>query len=143
MKNIYEILGEFEKAKTREDKIAVLRTNESWALKSFLNGAFNPFIRYVFDEIPKYSISDAPAGLGYSSIHQELGRAYLFEVNNPKVAPSLTLERKKVILTQMLEGLESKEAAMLAAMFMKKLPTKGLTYKLVQEAFPGLLPNVD
>jgi hypothetical protein len=143
MKNIYEILGEFEKAKTREDKINVLRKHDSWALKSFLNGAFNPYIKYVFDEIPKYSISDAPPGLGYSSIHQELGRAYLFEVNNPKVAPSLSLERKKVILAQMLEGLEAKEAAMLAAMFMKKLPTKGLTYKLVQEAFPGLLPNVE
>lgn len=142
-KNLYEVFEEFEKAPNRESKIAVLRNNNSWALQSVLNGTFNPFIKYVFDDIPPYSKSDAPPGLGYSTIHSELGRAYLFEVNNPRVSPSLTLERKKVILAQMLEVLEEKEAKVFAGMFMKRLPVKGLTYKLVQEAFPGLLPNVD
>jgi hypothetical protein len=67
---------------------------------------------------------------------------YLFEANNPKTSPDLTLDRKKVILAQMLETLEEKEAAVFAGMIMKRLPVKGLTYKLTQEAFPGLLPDV-
>jgi hypothetical protein len=42
----------------------------------------------------------------------------------------------------MLESMEEKESAVFAGMIMKRLPVKGLTYKLTQEAFPGLLPDV-
>lgn len=142
MKNLYEVFGEFEKAPNREDKISILRNNNSYALECVLRGAFHPNVRYVIDEIPNYRKSDAPAGLSYTSIHQEMGRVYLFEENNPRVAPTLTLDRKKVILAQMLESMEEKEAAVFAGMIMKRLPVKGLTYKLTQEAFPGLLPDV-
>ena len=143
MKNLYEVFEEFEKTPKREDKINILRNNKSYALECVLRGTFHPNVRYVIDEIPNYRKSDAPAGLGYTSIHQELGRVYLFEENNPRTSPDLTLDRKKVILAQMLETLEEKEAAVFAGMIMKRLPVKGLTYKLTQEAFPGLLPDVD
>ena len=142
MKNLYEVFAEFEKATKREEKIDILRNNKSYALECVLRGAFHPNIRYVIDEIPNYRKSDAPAGLGYTSIHQELGRAYLLEENNPMTSPDLTLNRKKVILAQMLESMEEKEAAVFAGMIMKRLPVTGLTYKLTQEAFPGLLPDV-
>ena len=142
MKNLYEVFAEFEKATKREEKIDILRNNKSYALECVLRGAFHPNIRYVIDEIPNYRKSDAPAGLGYTSIHQELGRAYLLEENNPMTSPDLTLNRKKVILAQMLESMEEKEAAVFAGMIMKRVPVKGLTYKLTQEAFPGLLPDV-
>lgn len=142
MKNLYEVFAEFENAPNREEKIAVLRNNNSYALECVLRGTFHPNIRYVFDDIPKYSKSLAPAGLGYTGIHQELDRVYLFEENNPRVAPNLSLDRKKVILAQILESMEEKEAAIFSGMLMKKLPVKGLTYKLTQEAFPGLLPDV-
>lgn len=143
MKNLYEVFAEFEKAPNREAKINVLRSNRSYALDCILRGAFHPNIKYVFDEIPSYQTSDAPPGLGYTSIHQELDRVYLFEQDNPRVAPSLTIERKKVILSQMLEAMESKEADIFSGMLMKRLPVKGLTYKLTKEAFPELLPDAD
>lgn len=141
VKNLYEIFDEFQKASKKDEKIAVLRNNNCYALECVLRGAFHPEIKYVFDEVPQYKASDAPIGLGYSSIHQELDRVYLFEVNNPRVAPALTFERKKYILAQMLESLEGREAEIFAGMLVKKLPVKGLTYKIVAEAFPGLLPE--
>ena len=78
MKNLYEVFEEFEKAPKREEKIDILRNNKSYALECVLRGAFHPNVRYVIDEIPTYRKSDSPAGLGYTSIHQELGRVYLF-----------------------------------------------------------------
>lgn len=140
-KNIYEVFDDFVKASTREEKINVLRSNSGYALDAILRGTFHPYIKYVFDEIPNYKKSDDPPGLSYTSIHQELSRIYLFEENNPKVAANLTLDRKKYLLIQMLESLEAREAEILAGMLMKRLPVKGLTYKLVQEAFPGMLPD--
>lgn len=141
-KNLYEVFDEFQAASNREEKIAALRNNNSYALQCVLRGTFHPNIRYVIDETPQYRKSDSPPGMGYSSIALELDRIYLLEENHPRTSPSLTLDRKKVILSQMLESIEAREADILAGMIMKKLPVKGLTYKLVQEAFPGLLPDV-
>lgn len=136
-KYVYEIFDEFEKAPTKQDKINILQNNKNnYALKNVLQGIFDPNIQFVFDKIPKYNISDAPTGLGYSNIHQEIGRVYLFQKDNPRVNPQLTQQRKEQLLIQILESLEAKEAEVFANMIMKKPPTKGLTKKIVQEVFP-------
>lgn len=140
MKNIYEIFDEFEKKTKKEEKKKILLENQNYALKNILKGNFDPNVQFVFDKPVEYKPSDAPPGLGYTSIHQELGRAYLFERNNPKTDPNLSFERKKQILTQILESLEQREAEVFQAMILKKLKIKGLTYDLVKETFPGLLP---
>lgn len=140
MKNIYEIFSEFENAPNRESKIAVLRNNGTWALRNVLKGTFDPNIKFIFEQAPKYKPSDSPPGMGYSSIHKELDRAYLFELNNPKVAPNLSLKRKEQILIQILEVLEAKESEVFMNMLLKKQKVKGLTSAIVKEAFPDLLP---
>ncbi len=140
LKNIYEVFAEFEKAKTKEEKVYILRKNVTYALREVLRGSFNPNIRFFINEAPQYKPSDAPIGLGYSSIHQELGRAYLFELNNPKVPPTLTENRKKQILIQILETLEAKESEIFVNMLLKKQEVKGLTPAIVKEAFPDILP---
>jgi len=140
MKNIYEIFAEFEKADDHHARLCVLRFNGDYALKSVLKGTFHPNVEFVIDQVPYYKPGDSPPGLSYSSIQQELGRTYIFEKNNPRVAPELTKERKIQILTQTLEVLEAKEAEVFMNMLLKKQKVKGLTYEIVKEAFPDLLP---
>lgn len=140
-KNVYEIFDLFEKAPTTKEKIEVLRRNNNYALRNVLQGTFSSSVKFVFDKLPKYKASDAPAGLGYTSIHQELDRIYLFEQNSPKVNPNLSHKRKEEILIQTLESLEAREAEVFANMIMKKQNVKGLTKKIVQEAFPDLNLN--
>lgn len=141
MKNLYEVFDEFEKAPNRQAKIDILRNNRSYALECVLRGTFHPDIKYVFDKIPQYNDSLSPPGMGYTHIHQELDRVYIFEQNNPRVASGLTQQRKEYLLLQILEAMEKRESEIFAGMLMKRLPVKGLTYKLVAEAFPDLLPN--
>lgn len=140
MKNMYEVFDDFVKAPDKESKIAVLRRDNRQVLKNVLQGAFHPDIQYVIKEKVPYKTSDAPAGLGYTSIEVEFRRIYIFVEGSKKVDPNLTLNRKKVILAQMLEAMEKREAEVFMNMILKDLKVKGLTYKLVQEAFPGLLP---
>jgi hypothetical protein len=139
LKNIYEVFDEFEKAKTTAEKVNVLKNNSSYALRNILEGTFSPNIQFSIKKIPDYKPSDAPAGLGYTSIHQELGRAYLFQENNPKVNPNLSMKRKEEILIQILESLEAKEAEVYANMLLKKQRVKGLTPSVVKQAFPDLI----
>jgi len=138
-KNIHEIFEEFEQASSRKDKIAVLQKNDSYELRQVLKGSFDPKIEFIIEKVPYYSPSDAPIGLGYTTISQELKRVYLFQKDNPKRDPNLSKERVEVILIQMLENLEAKEAVVFMNMLLKKQKVKGLTDKIVQEAFPGLI----
>lgn len=141
MKLISEIFDEIKQRESKEDKIAVLRYNSSWALRNVLKGTFDPNIKFVINWVPSsYVPNDAPNGLGYTTIAQELGRAYLFELDNPKVSPSLTLERKEQLLVQILEALEKTEADVYMNMILKDQKVEGLTYEIVKEAFPDLLP---
>jgi hypothetical protein len=138
MKNIYEIFDEYEKAETVDDKIAVLRNNDNYALRNVLQGTYNPNIRFCIKTIPEYKQSDSPPGMGYTSIHQELGRIYLFEEHNVHTNPNLSMKRRIEILQQMLEAMESREAEVFANMLLKTQNVEGLTYAVAKQAFPEL-----
>jgi hypothetical protein len=137
-KLLWEIFDEFEKREKREDKIAVLRFNQTYALKNVLKGTYDPNIKFAITKVPYYQPSDAPDGMGYTTIHNEISRAYVFEEGNPKVNPDLTLARKEIILTQILEALEKREAEIFMNMLLKKQKVKGLNAGIVKEAFPDL-----
>jgi hypothetical protein len=141
LKNVYEIFEEFEKAPSKNEKVDVLKNNYSPVLYAVLQFAFHPGIEFVVDKVPYYKPDDSPPGLGYSSIGQELERIYLFIKDHPRTPSGLTPERRDKILIQMLEALEAKEAIVLMNMIKKDLKIKGLTPKIVKEAFPGILPD--
>lgn len=140
MKNVYEVFNEVAAAKNDADKINILRFNSNLAVREVLRGTFHPDIQFVFETLPVYKPSNAPPGLGYSSLMQEMKRAYIFVKNGSNVDPNLTLKRKEQILVQILEALEAQEAKVFLNMLKKKQEVKGLTYKVVKEAFPDLIP---
>lgn len=137
-KNIYEVFDELEAAPHKDAAKAILFYNMTPGLRGVLRANFHPGIKFVFDEIPRYRENDAPIGLGDTSIHKEINRVYIFEQNNPRVDPNLTLERKKLILIQILEALEAKEAKIFADMLMKRIKVKHLDKELIEEVFPDM-----
>lgn len=141
IKNIHEVFEELENATDRDAAKAILFYNMNPGLKGVLRGNFHPGIYFVFDDIPAYRENDAPLGLGDTSIHKEIFRGYIFERNNPRVDPNLTLERKRQILVQILESLEAKEAKIFADMLMKRIKVKHLTKELIEEVFPDMFSN--
>ncbi len=138
MKNISEVFDDFEKANDENERINVLRRNDSKSLRGVLRGTYDPDVEFTISKVPLYKPSDAPEGLGYTTISQELDRAYLFQKNNPRVSATLSESRKETILIQMLEALEKREAEIFMNMLLKKQVVKGLNAKLVKKAFPDL-----
>lgn len=137
-KNIHEVFEELEAAPHKEAAKAILFYNMTPGLKGVLRANFHPGIKFVIDEVPPYRESDAPIGMGQTSIHKEINRVYIFEQNNPRVDPNLTLERKKLILVQILEALEAKEAKIFADMLLKRIKVKHLNKKMIEEVFPDI-----
>lgn len=141
MKNVYEKFDEINAQPTLHDKLVTLRNNYDYTLGQVLKGTYDPNVEFVFDKIPDYKPSDAPPGLGYTSIAQELGRIYLFVKNSDRVSRDLTHKRKEEILIQILEALEAREAEVFAGILMKKQKLD-LSYDELRKVIPNLLPEL-
>lgn len=139
-KNIYEVFDEFKQTKTKQERLDILRKNDSWALRNVLQGVYHPEVQFNID-VPKYNKVDVPQGLSYEQMTSALQRAYLFQKDNPKAPPALTDKRRTELLIQLLESLEPNEAEVFANMLRKDLKIPYLTVNLINEAFPGLLPE--
>ena len=140
-KNIYEVFNEFKMAPSRDTRIGVLQSNDSWALRNVLMGAMHPDIKFAIKKTPNYNKVAVPAGMSYNHMTDALSKIYLFMENNPRTPPALTDKRREELLLQLLESLEPQEADIYIAMMLKDLKVPYLTPKIVNEAFKGLLPE--
>ena len=69
-----------------------------------------------------------------------LGRFALFDGQPTSQGRDLTTLRREQLFIQLLEGLHPSEAEILLSIIKKRLEYKGLTSKLVNQAFPNLIP---
>jgi hypothetical protein len=132
-----EIFQEFESASGKK-KIEVLRKYGTKNFKNFLCCALHPNISFDIKQIPQYSPAVEPAGLNYVYLEQEMGQVYKYITNHPSKPAGLTIKRQMDLLVVSLSSLHKEEAKIYENMFMKKLDVKGLTPKVIKEAFPDL-----
>ena len=130
-----EVLDMVHKAKTKNQKIELLRKYKTDSLKMFLKAAFDPNIEWVFavGNVP-YTPNDAPAGTNHTLLIQESKKLWRFI----KGADNVTRQsQKENMFFQMLEGLHESEAKLLINAKDKKLHQiyKGLSSNVVREAF--------
>lgn len=140
LKSTYEIFDEFEKETTKEGRINCLRKNNSPVFQKVLAGAFHPHVKFFLDRAPKnYFPKPMQPGMTDYKMQNLMAKIYLFQLGT-KNTPNLPYEKKEKLLVQFLEGMEPREAAVVLGMMYKALDVKYLTYNLVKEAFPNLLP---
>ena len=132
---ISEILDKVSKAKTKQNKIALLKEHDSQALRMVIKASFDPKIKWALPEgeVP-FKRNEAPAGTEHSTLAYESRRLYHYiEGGNP----SLSQTKRETMFVQMLEGLHDTEADVLVAAKDKSLHQayKGLSANVVKEAF--------
>jgi hypothetical protein len=132
-----EIFEEFDNAKNKAERIAVLRKYDHARFREFLNYVFNPNIKFDV-EIPNYRIAVEPAGLNFTYLSAEMPKMYRFIVGHPMRADGLSPTKQKQLLVVILESLHKDEAALLVKLLKKNLGIKHLNLSLVLEAFPGI-----
>jgi|TARA_R110002074_G_scaffold377589_1_gene555119 hypothetical protein len=130
-----EILDKVHKAKSKDQKVRILRENNTDALRMVLKAGFDPKINWVFPEGPvPYQPNDAPAGTNHSVLAMEAKKLWHFIEGADNDTKQ---HRKEVMFFQMLEGLHESEAKLLCDAKDKKLHQvyKGLSGNVVREAF--------
>lgn len=137
---VSEVFDMVEKAKTKEEKISVLRTNNFLALQAMLQLCYDPHKKLLLPEgTPPYKKEeDKPIGYQQTSLNLELRRFYIW-LDPSQNIPNL---KKEKLFIEMLEGLHYTEAELLCAAKDRRLTFlyNSLTEELVREAFPALLP---
>ena len=136
---IGEIIGEFEKAKSRQAKKTVLEKYKGvTVLKHLLRGTFDPKVQWAITEEPDYVKDiETPEGAEPNTLYHEIPNCSIF-VKGHQASAKLKLQRTKELLIQVLESLGASEASLYMQMLKKKSKVKGLTSKLVLEVFPNM-----
>jgi len=138
--SIPQIFEEVEKQTNKQDKIKVLRSYDNQILRAVLEINFlESYVLHLPEGAPPYKrVEQTPDGYSETNLYTEFRRIYIW------LDPSSTLSktRKEQLWIQMLEGLHWKEADLMNKVKDKKLTDlyKSVTYDLVYEAFPGMLP---
>jgi len=133
--SIADIFEDVAKAKTREDKREVLMKNESWSLKALLQQNYHPDAKWL---IP-------PGPPPYNENQNSADTSLLYEAKKLDYytdgKKNLPMLKRESMFVSLLEHLSPDEAKILIAVKDQKLTYKGLTYKLVKDTWPDLLPE--
>lgn len=139
-KHIYvsEHLDNVAKLTKREDKINYLKQNNVPELRDILRINFDADIVSLLPEgIPPYRADDAPKGHENLRLNREY-RKFQYFFKGPVGSQVQPIKRERMFI-DLLESLNADEAEVLALAKDKKLNYKGITGKLVSDAYPGLI----
>jgi hypothetical protein len=139
---ISEILQKAHNAKTKQEKIKILRDNETAALKKLLIWNFDPNIKSCIPEgeVP-YTKNDAPMGTEHTRLEQQdrLFHNFVEGGNN-----DISNTKKELMFIQILEGVHESEAEVLCLVKDKELGKKyRITQNVVAEAFPTIVWGIN
>ena len=130
-----EVLDKVHKAKTKEQKVKILKDNNTDALRMVINSSFDPKISWVIPNgtVP-YQPNDVPAGTEHTTLATESRKLWHFIRGADNETPQF---KKEQMFLQMCEGLHKSEAELLVNAKDKKLHQvyKGLSTNVVKEAF--------
>ncbi len=130
-----EVLDKVHKAKTKAQKVDILRKNNNASLRMVLKSSFDPKIKWSMPsgDVP-FIPNDAPAGTDHTRLATEAKKLYHFIEGADNTTPKM---KKENMFIQMLEGLHESEAKLVIAAKDKRLHQvyKGLSKDVVKEAF--------
>lgn len=140
-KTFHEIFTEVEKKRTKKEKIEVLKANSSAAMKAILGYTYDPNVKWLLpDGVPPYK----PIAEGIEAdgrLYSETKKLYLFVDGPSDTQRNLKQARREQLFIELLETIDPGDAKVLIGMKDGKLPYRGMTRKLVADAFPNIAKN--
>ena len=130
-----EVLKKVHNAKTKTEKIAILKEHDCEQLRMIVKSSFDPAIEWLIPEgeVP-FTRNEAVAGTEHTVLRRESRKLFHFIKGGNDALP---LFKKENMFIQMLEGLHHSEADLIIAAKDKKLHKayKGLSEHVVKDAF--------
>ena len=128
-----EILQKVNNAKTKGEKIKILKENDCMSLRQILIWSFDPNVVSALPSgKPPFIENDAPEGTEHTTLRKEGDKLYRYVKGGQD---SLQSMKREQMFVQLLEGLHKDEAELLCNVKDKKLSQvyKGLSSVVVKE----------
>ena len=139
----FNILETFElvgKAKTREEKRQILTDRDNFATRALLQLNYHPDVKWHLPPgAPPYTPGQV-ADSTPNSLHFEVKKLDYYVDPSPHDLPML---RRESMFVELLERVDPSDAKLIIAVKDRKLSYKGLSYKLVKDTWPDLLPDIE
>ena len=138
--NILETLDLVGKAKTREEKRQILTDRDNFATRALLQLHYHPDVKW---HLPPGKPPYTPGQIADStpnSLHFEVKKLDYYVDPSPHDLPML---RRESMFVELLERVDPNDAKLIIAVKDRKLSYKGLSYKLVKDTWPDLLPDIE
>ena len=135
---VSEVLKKVSNAKTKKEKIDLLQTYNTQALRSILIWNYDEEVKSMLPEgdVP-YNPNEAPAGTEHTRLAKEYKGLFRFVKGGQDNLPVL---KRESMFVQLLEGLHESEAEVICLVKDKKLQKKyRITKSVFQEAFPHIV----
>jgi hypothetical protein len=136
---VSEIIQRVSNAKTRDEKIQILRHYDSPALRSVLIWNFDDAVQSAIPEgeVP-YTPNDAPIGTEHSKLIHEWRKFNYFVKGINEIAQT----KRETMFIQMLESLHESEAELMCLVKDKQLHKRfKITKVVIQDAYPDIKWN--
>ena len=135
---IYEILEAAGKARSKAEKIKILKDHDSWALRDVLRATYDLKVEFLIpDGEPPYT-PNKPESVPTNLLRKNTDFTYIVKGGQGDKMPAF--KREKVYLG-LLESIHPKDAEIVVKMVNKKLAIPKITEKVVKEAFPNLIKS--
>ena len=132
---VSEILTKVSKLKSKKEKVAWLKDQNTNGIRMLIKSSFDPKIKWLLPEgdVP-FTRNDAPEGTEHTDLHMEASKIFHFLEGGDN---DITQSKRETLFIQMLEGLQENDADVLVSAMNKSLHRKfkGLSDNVVKEAF--------
>jgi len=136
--HVFEILEKASKLKSRDERIEMLQQHKNMPLLDVLRGTFDNTIQWNLpDGTPPYTPNAEDAPSPSSLLKQHMNFKHF--VKGLRESSSLSAVKRERMFIDLLESVSPQDASVVVSMINKKSPYKGITKKLVQDAFPDLI----
>lgn len=137
---VYEVFDLVQNAKTEEERIQILKDNNSLGIRDVLRAAFDDTIIFTLPKgIPQYRSFVSNEGISPTSLMRSTTQFTYFVKHGQ--GDKLTALKREGLFMRLLEGIDPKDAEIVCHMKEKTLNQKypAITKQLVQAVWPKLI----
>jgi len=132
---VYEVLEKASKARKKEQKIKILKDNESWALKDVLRGTYDSKVHWLLPGGEPPYTPNRPESAPSNLLKRNTDFRYFVR---SKEAAAMPAYKRESMFIGLIEAIHPQDAKVVISMINKR-KINGVTRNVVEEAFPGLL----
>jgi len=136
-KSISEVVAETGKLKSTSEKVAHLQKNDSFALRTVVQATYDPSIEFLIPNTPPPWNKNEYEDEAKAMLISDSRRLRIFVKGGGY--DNIKQVKRESLFISFLEDIDNDDAELLANYMICKKPFKGISLKVIKEAFPQLI----